>query len=415
MKILIINLIDDERGIEITKKAEAEYKKTEKNAEIKAMDLGKENYKDCIGCWNCWVKTPGVCIHKDSMIDIYREYVSCNRVVLILDTAQGFISGRSKAFIDRLIPLYHPYITIINGEMMHRNRYDNYPDIDFYFNSSGLSIEEESVVEDYAFRVAYHFRVSARILECHDEELKFKKLEYREAKPEFVKGQSMSENRGKVIIYNGSPRGLKGNSLILAQETVKGLKAEGLNETDYEIRNIADIKSHDLWAEDFENHSRHIFIFPLYVHAMPSIVMKFFEKLKRFSKDVQITFAVQSGFSESAQSYYLRPYLSLLAKRLGAVYGGTLIKGGVEGIQIKPEKSNQKLFSMFNRMGSEIIKKGVVSEELIDRSADPVHLKKGEIRLFKIVELTGLINFYWDMQLKKNGAFKERFAKPYEK
>ena len=40
MKILIINFIDNERGTVITEKAEAEYRKSEKNAEIKAINYG---------------------------------------------------------------------------------------------------------------------------------------------------------------------------------------------------------------------------------------------------------------------------------------------------------------------------------------------------------------------------------------
>jgi multimeric flavodoxin WrbA len=302
---------------------------------------------------------------------------------------------------------------VSQGEMMHRYRYEKYPEIDFYFDNSSLSGEEENVLEDYLFRMAYQFRVGSRRITTEGEGIKIRDLEYREAKPEFLKKESCTSKKGKVIIYNGSPRGLKGNSLILAKEIAKGLETEGLKETDYEIRNLTDQKSHKLCAEDFKNNSRNIFVFPLYIHSMPSIVMKFFEQLKPLSSENQMTFVVQSGFSESAQSHYLRSYLTLFVKRLGAAYGGTVIKGGVEGIQMQPEKANRKLFDKFNQLGREIMKDGAVSDALINELAGSIHLKKSEIVLFRIISKTGLTNFYWDMQLKKNGAFKERFSRPY--
>lgn len=413
MRILIVNLIKDDKKVGIIEKITGEYRKLERDAEIKIIDLGKESFKDCLGCFGCWVKTPGVCVHKDAMPDFYREYLKSDRAVLLLETAQGFLTGNNKAFIDRLIPLYHPYIDIIKNEMMHRYRYEKYPEMDFYFESKSLSREEENVLEDYLFRAAYHFRVESRRIAFDGEGIKIRNLGFRDAKPEFLKKESCMENKGKVIIYNGSPRGIKGNSLILAKEVAKGLVSAGLKEADYEIRNLIDQKSHKLWAEDFKNHSRHIFVFPLYIHSMPSIVMKFFEQLRPLSRENHITFVVQSGFLESAQSHYLRPYLSLLVKRLGAAYGGTVIKGGVEGTQMKPEQANRKLFDNFNRLGREIMKNGAVSDALINELGDSAHLKKSMILIYKVISLTGLTNFIWNMQLKKNRAYKERFNKPY--
>ena len=34
--------------------------------------------------------------------------------------------------------------------------------------------------------------------------------------------------------------------------------------------------------------------------------------------------------------------------------------------------------------------------------------------LFNVINKTGLTNLYWDSNLKKNNAFKDRFDKPFE-
>ena len=36
-------------------------------AEVEVVALRKKNVKNCIGCFTCWTKTPGVCIHQDDM------------------------------------------------------------------------------------------------------------------------------------------------------------------------------------------------------------------------------------------------------------------------------------------------------------------------------------------------------------
>src|SRR5690554_4803127 len=90
----------------------------------------------CIGCWNCWLKTPGLCVMKDEMVNNYHDYVMSEVVVLLLDTAQGFINHRIKAFIDRTIPHYHPYIELVDNECHHVSRYKNYPALVFYFDTN---------------------------------------------------------------------------------------------------------------------------------------------------------------------------------------------------------------------------------------------------------------------------------------
>lgn len=54
-----------------------------------------------------------------------------------------------------------------------------------------------------------------------------------------------------------------------------------------------------------------MFFMPLYVHAIPSHIMRFIEKLK--PSQGSISYFVQSGFPESSQSHYLEAYFEQLA------------------------------------------------------------------------------------------------------
>ena len=104
---------------------------------VNVVQFADQPIASCIGCWSCWLKTPGLCVIKDSMSEHYSDYVKSSKVILLFGTAQGFIDHKAKAFLDRLIPHYHPYIEIINQECHHVARYDRYPDMYFYIESAG--------------------------------------------------------------------------------------------------------------------------------------------------------------------------------------------------------------------------------------------------------------------------------------
>ena len=111
------------------------------NDNMKIFDLGKLTVNQCTGCFSCWLKTPGECIFKDSMEEIYFEIVKADIMILVSPIKTGFISGKIKTFLDRLIPLLLPYFEIINNEFHHTGRYENYPIL-------GMILERTESTED---------------------------------------------------------------------------------------------------------------------------------------------------------------------------------------------------------------------------------------------------------------------------
>jgi hypothetical protein len=202
--------------------------------------------------------------------------------------------------------------------------------------------------------------------------------------------------------------------MLIIEQIVKGM---GLSEiSNIEIRNLNQIEKQEEWAKEFENIDNQLFVFPLYVHAMPGCVMNFFEKLAPVNKDkVHMAFLIQSGFPETSQSYYLRPYLELLTKRLGVSFDGIIIKGGVEGIHIKPEKANRKFFGQMQEVGIVYGKDGIMDTRLKKEYEKEEYLSKGVQILYRLFSFTGLTNFYWNYNLKQNGAYQSRFDRPYSK
>lgn len=120
------------------------------------LDLTKSEIKDCVGCWSCWIKNPGRCVHND-LDAFYKAYVNADKVIIFSQVTQGFVSGRMKTLFDRMLPLFLPYISYSSGESMHLPRYEKYPEVEVYYQGNFSSKEEEKIYVDYIHRTFYQF------------------------------------------------------------------------------------------------------------------------------------------------------------------------------------------------------------------------------------------------------------------
>lgn len=127
------------------------------------LNLKEITVKDCVGCWSCWVKTPGRCVHKD-LDAFYRAYISADEVIIFTKVSQGFVSGNLKSLFDRMIPLYQPFISYETGESMHLPRYEKYPDIEVYYEGEFETLEDQEIFEEYIERTFYQFHSRLKII-----------------------------------------------------------------------------------------------------------------------------------------------------------------------------------------------------------------------------------------------------------
>ncbi len=350
----------------------------------------------------CFYKHHTRCIMKDKMAESYPDYVNSDTVILLMDTAQGFINHQAKAFLDRTIPHYHPYIEMIDGECQHVARYDSYPDMVFYFDTKGLSKQEEQVIEDYLCRTAYHFKSKAFRIAKGDS-LQLYSLGLRNAKNKAVAFE-LTAPMEKLVIYNGSPRKVGSNSAQILKKVTATLGDR------VEVRDLKEVDKWEKWVEDFESDKHVMFFMPLYVHAMPSHIMGFIEKLQ--NSRGSISFFVQSGFPESSQSHYLEAYFEQLALRLGRTYLGTAIKGGVEGLQMRPDNAQEIIIKPLVKTMVNLVHEGGFHTTDISQLAKPIRLGVGMKISLKLISKS-LINLYWIQQLKSNDAYEKHLNRPY--
>lgn len=143
MKILFVSDSSTENNIgqELEELVVNRFK--DSNYEYKHYNVKSVELKKCVGCFNCWVATPGICIFKDSARDISREYISSDICILLSEIKYGDYSAEIKRVLDRNICNILPFFKEVNGEMHHAPRYDKYPQLVMLGYGSEVTAMEE--------------------------------------------------------------------------------------------------------------------------------------------------------------------------------------------------------------------------------------------------------------------------------
>jgi multimeric flavodoxin WrbA/putative sterol carrier protein len=81
--------------------------------------------KHCIGCYTCWTKTPGKCVHRDDM-DKLLPYWQTDLLIWATPLYYYSMPGLVKDVVDRQLPLIEPFL-VSRGEVTSHPRRGNVP------------------------------------------------------------------------------------------------------------------------------------------------------------------------------------------------------------------------------------------------------------------------------------------------
>ncbi len=102
----------------------------------------------CIGCFGCWVKTPGKCVIHDGYEGTGSDMGKCTELILISRCYYGSVSPFVKMVQDRALSYIHPDFVMRKGEMHHKRRYKNTIMLSTYFYGENITdIEKETAGE----------------------------------------------------------------------------------------------------------------------------------------------------------------------------------------------------------------------------------------------------------------------------
>ena len=95
-------------------------------AKVDIVNLREKKIKNCVGCFTCWTKTPGRCIHKDDMTrELFPKWLEADLAVYATPLYNYAMTASLKAFIERTLPSLEPFFEIHEGRMCHPLRHSS--------------------------------------------------------------------------------------------------------------------------------------------------------------------------------------------------------------------------------------------------------------------------------------------------
>ena len=332
----------------------------DKNEEIEIINTADLKIIHCMGCNNCWLKTPGVCAIKDDYEIILKKLVAAENFWVVADTKFGFIDYRGKRVLDRIVPMLNMYIEIRDGWERHQLRY--HP-LNFGFIYKGNGNRE--LLEEWSMRVARNLAGrSLGVISLDNAEKQSETATTSVGNTDLGTAAAPIENTEQIIIINGSPRIKKNsNTNKIIQAFAEGLEKAGITHKLYSLSNNAE------WDEArkaFITNNNIIIAVPLFVECLPSLLLEFLSTLPTERKQpAKLSFILHGGFDEGHQLRLGEKFLQSLPAQLGCSCGGVLVKGGSfllrnrENSYIK--KMTDKMLASYTAMGQSFARNGSFS------------------------------------------------------
>jgi multimeric flavodoxin WrbA len=315
----------------------------------------------CVGCFGCWLKTPGECLEPDIGLEIAQVVVQSDTTFLLTPITFGGYSSEIKKVQDRWIPLILPYFGLFHGETHHLPRYSRYPRLVGIGIQRQANSEEAHLFKTLVGRNAINFHAPT-----HAAEVVISTDSYEQLRQQFqnalvrndaiplvkiitslmptsesnVADTSVGDRQGRALLMVGSPKvKTPSTSNVLGRYILDQLKQRGWEIESLTLRgNLLRGEGQNEFLRSIERADLLIFAFPLYIDSLPFLMMKALEVIaSHYSSQPQIRpkrlFAISNnGFPEAHHNAIALAICQRFAIDTGMIWAGGLAMGAGEAL-----------------------------------------------------------------------------------
>lgn len=325
------------------------------DAQIQTFPLRKMKLAHCVGCFGCWVKSPGICVEADDGREIVKAIVQSDVTVLFTPVTFGGYSPDLKKMVDRFIPIASPFFQLDHGELHHPPRYSKRPRLLVVGVQRHKNESEAHIFRTLAGRNAINLHPASYVVEvvlASDETSVLQRqfealltrsdvLPFGDAVASLMPAPVIPDATAKpgsvrrALLIVGSPKaqeasasGALGGFLLNCMEE-RGWETESL--TLRTSLNRPEGKEELLSA--VERAGLIIFAFPLYVDALPYLVTKAMALItanRRAGHEAamqRVVTVVNSGFPETHQNSLALAICREFTEQSGRIWAGGLAFG----------------------------------------------------------------------------------------
>jgi multimeric flavodoxin WrbA len=328
-------------------------------AKVQTYTLRNLKMGACVGCFGCWLKTPGICLEPDVGRDIAQAVVQSDTTIIFTPVTFGGYSSEIKKIQDRWLPLILPYFGIYHGEIHHPPRYSHYPRL------VGIGIQgQPNEQEAHLFKVligrnAINFHAptySADVILSNNNPDKLRQqwqnllvrndpIPVGEVMtslmpiPEIVNFPIIARP-GRVLLVVGSPKiNSPSTSGVLGGYVLEQLQRQGWQGSSLTLRaNTFKNEGKAEFIDAVDHADLLIFAFPLYIDALPFLMTKALEIIAAHlcsqpSTTPKRLFAIaNNGFPEAHHNALALAICQRFARDTGMIWAGGLAMGAGEAL-----------------------------------------------------------------------------------
>ncbi|MCI5149413.1 MAG: hypothetical protein D3916_08500 [Candidatus Electrothrix sp. MAN1_4] len=414
--------------------------------------------KQCIGCFHCWIATPGQCIHRtDAGSEIIQNILESQILLLFTPVVFGGYSSEIKKIIDRLLPLLLPFFRFNrrSKETHHPLRYITIPSfvaigVQAHLNKEEaacfrLLIERNAInynAPSYAVQVVNNLESEEKIkkrfrrlvLENNNHSFLVKSLTCSDENKKIAQERLIKKSRNILFII-GSPKiKTSSTSTALADHLARKINQDGLvvELWPLAVHHLAPRNLKQSFLDAINVADSILIIFPLYFDSLPYILLKTIEHIYSEQDKIQnkqdkyLAALVNNGFPEAHQNTIALTICQNFAMQCGMIWGGGVGMGAGEAlINGQPLTGNRgfggfwrpSLYSVdqaMNMIAKALIQGSPISgktKQLLARQPVPFISYRGWQFLFIKIG-----NLMWKREARKNRLrMGTLFDKPYEK